>query len=247
MTTQAGDSLSSITMDKTTRKDLVDLSSVQALCFDVDGTLCDTDDQMVVRLSSWLHQVDFLLNKGDSKAAARRIVMAMENPGTYFFGLLDHFHIDHHIARMSDGIARLKRSNKSREPLPIIPGVKEMLVRLQPHYPMALVSARGRRNTLAFLDHYQLTPFFKAIATGQTCLYTKPYPDPILWVASQMNVLPSECLMIGDTTVDIRAGKAAGSKTVGVLCGFGEEEELKLAGADLILPKTPDLVRILLE
>ena len=122
-----------------------------------------------------------------------------------------------------------------------------MLERLWSHYPMAVVSARGRRNTLAFLDYYQLTPFFKAIATGQTCPHTKPYPDPILWAAEQMNVLPSECLMIGDTTVDIRAGKAAGTLTVGVLCGFGEEEELLRAGADLILPITPDLVEILVE
>jgi phosphoglycolate phosphatase-like HAD superfamily hydrolase len=53
--------------------------------------------------------------------------------------------------------------------------------------------------------------------------------------------------MIGDTTVDIRAGKAAGAQTVGVLCGFGEEEELRRAGADLILPKTPHLADFLLR
>ena len=47
--------------------------------------------------------------------------------------------------------------------------------------------------------------------------------------------------MIGDTTVDIRAGKAAGAQTVGVLCGFGEEGELRRVGADLILPSTADV------
>ncbi len=246
MTPEDGERLLKLAGNKTIREDFIDLSGIQALCFDVDGTLCDTDDQMVMRLSSWLCLIGALFNRSDSKAAARRIVMAMETPGTFIFGLLDLFHIDHHIAQLSDRIARLKRSKNNREPLPIIPGVREMLERLQPHYPMALVSARGRRNTLAFLDHYQLTPFFSAIATGQTCLHTKPFPDPILWVAKQMNVLPSACLMIGDTTADIRAGKAAGSRTVGVLCGFGEEEELNLAGADLILPTTPDLVKILL-
>jgi phosphoglycolate phosphatase-like HAD superfamily hydrolase len=51
--------------------------------------------------------------------------------------------------------------------------------------------------------------------------------------------------MIGDTTVDILAGRAAGAQTVGVLCGFGEEEELQRAGADLILPGTSALVSIL--
>ena len=52
--------------------------------------------------------------------------------------------------------------------------------------------------------------------------------------------------MVGDTTVDIRAGKAAGAQTVGVLCGFGQESELRRAGADLILPSIASLCEILL-
>jgi phosphoglycolate phosphatase len=57
---------------------------------------------------------------------------------------------------------------------------------------------------------------------------------------------PAEsCLMIGDTTVDILAGKAAGAQTVGVLCGFGTKDELLASGADLILESTADLTQIL--
>jgi phosphoglycolate phosphatase len=51
--------------------------------------------------------------------------------------------------------------------------------------------------------------------------------------------------MIGDTTVDMRAGKSAGAQTVGVLCGFGEEEELLRMGADLILPSPRELLQVL--
>jgi phosphoglycolate phosphatase len=47
--------------------------------------------------------------------------------------------------------------------------------------------------------------------------------------------------MIGDTTVDMRAGKAADAQTVGVLCGFGEKDELLQMGADLILNSTSEL------
>ena len=60
-----------------------------------------------------------------------------------------------------------------------------------------------------------------------------------------MGVKPEECLMIGDTTVDIRAGKSAGAQTVGVLCGFGEEPELRRFGADLILESTSQLADVL--
>ena len=50
--------------------------------------------------------------------------------------------------------------------------------------------------------------------------------------------------MIGDTTVDMRAGKAAGAQTLGVLCGFGEEAELRQLGADFILKSTSDLPQL---
>jgi phosphoglycolate phosphatase-like HAD superfamily hydrolase len=45
--------------------------------------------------------------------------------------------------------------------------------------------------------------------------------------------------------VDIRSGKAAHAQTVGVLCGFGEEPELRRHGADLILASTAELGNIL--
>ena len=89
-------------------------------------------------------------------------------------------------------------------------------------------------------------PYFKVVVTGQTCRHTKPYPDPILWAASQIGVSTGACLMVGDTVVDIQSGKKAGTQTVGVLCGFGERQELERAGADLILDKTTDLSGILL-
>ena len=234
-------------LNEQTVNDRPNFSGIRALCFDIDGTLSDTDDHLVKRLARWLQFVDFLISRTDSQTVARRIVMAMENPGTYLFGIPDFLHIDHQIAGLTDRLSRLKLSHLKSEPLPIIPGVKAMLEHLRPHYLMAVVSARGNRATFSFLDHYQLIPFFKAIVTGQTCSHTKPFPDPVLLAAKQMNVLPSECVMIGDTTVDMRAGRAAGVRTVGVLCGFGEEEELRKAGADLILKNTPDLVGILLS
>ncbi len=62
-----------------------------------------------------------------------------------------------------------------------------------------------------------------------------------------MKVAPEDCLMIGDTTVDIRAGKRAGAQTLGVLCGFGEEKELRKYDADLILDTTAELDKVLLR
>ena len=112
---------------------------------------------------------------------------------------------------------------------------------------MSVVSARDEKSTMRFLTQFDLCKYFEAIVTGLSAPHTKPYPDPIFLAAERMGVSPEECLMIGDTTVDMRAGKAAGAQTVGVLCGFGEEEELRQLGADLILKSTADLPAIFIQ
>ena len=223
-----------------------DFSRIQALCFDVDGTLSDTDDQFVHKLVRWLTPIRFLFPNQDPHPFARKFVMATETPGNYLYGIPDRLGLDDEIAALGDLIYRW---GLGRDPKPflLIPGVREALVKLQTRYPMSVVSARGGRSTQTFLDQFELSPFFVCVATAQTCDHTKPYPDPILWAARQMNIPPENCLMIGDTTVDILAARAAGAQSVGVLCGFGEEDELRQAGADLILESTACLSSELLK
>ena len=223
----------------------LDKSRIRALCFDVDGTLSNTDDQFVEKLAKWLSPVRFLFPSRDPRPFARRFVMTTESPGNLIFGIPDRLGIDDEIAALGDRIYHLGLG-KGPKPFKLIPGVKEMLTQLDAHYPMAVVSARGAISTGWFLDQFELTPLFQCIATAQTCEHTKPYPDPIEWAARQMGVTPEDCLMIGDTTVDILAAKAAGAQSIGVLCGFGEEEELIKAGAHLILEETSQLLSVLL-
>lgn len=224
----------------------LDTDRIQALCFDVDGTLHDTDDQFVLKLAGWLRMMRFLLPRTDPLVLARMIVMSTETPANILYGIPDRLGIDQGIAAFNDWLY-LKGLGKSAQPFQLIDGVKEMLFQLRAHYPMSVVSARGGRSTNLFLEHFEIGDLFVAIATAQTCRHTKPYPDPILWAAQQMDVHPQNCLMIGDTTVDIIAGKAAGAQTAGVLCGFGTEDELVQNGADIIFESTAQLTDILLE
>ena len=107
--------------------------------------------------------------------------------------------------------------------------------------PMAVVSARDERTTLQFLKHFDLLPYFEVIVTAQTCKHTKPFPDLVICAAQQLGLEPDQCVMIGDTIVDIYAGKSAGAQTIAVLCGFGSQRELTRAGADLIISSTAEI------
>ncbi len=218
----------------------LDLARLQAICFDVDGTLRDTDDQYMARFAKFLQPFRFILPGRDHQHFARRLVMRIEAPANWLHSIPDQLHLDDELTALGEWLHRRRAAAQPHEYL-IIPGITGMLTALRPHYKMAVVSARSKRGTLDFLDHYGLTPLFDCIATGQTTPRTKPRPDPVIWAAKQMGVPPENCLMVGDTTVDIRAGKSAGAQTVGVLCGFGERRELEKWGATEILETTAEL------
>ncbi len=220
----------------------LDWERIKAICFDVDGTLSDTDNHMVAHLSDSLRWLRWLIRDDVRKSLARRLVMAGETPGNYLYNVADRIGIDHTALRFTDWLNRHALRRKS-ENFWIMPGVRSMLTELGNRLPLSIVSARGRQGTEAFLNQFDLTPRFMAVATSQTCRHTKPYPDPVFWAAERMGTPPANCLMVGDTVVDIRAGRAAGAQTVGVLCGFGTRRELERAGADMILKTTSDLLR----
>lgn len=223
----------------------LNIPRIKALCFDVDGTLSDTDDQFVLKIISMFKPLRFLFPDRDPGPFARKVVMRTETPGNYLYGILDKIGIDDELAAVGNFIYE-KGIGKADKPFMLIPGIISTLERLSTRYPMSVVSARGNRTTQIFLQQFQLAEFFHAVVTAQTCDHTKPYPDPIRWAANQMGFSPEECLMIGDTTVDILAARAAGAQSVGVLCGFGEKEELENSGADLIIDHTALLPDFLL-
>lgn len=219
----------------------LDISRIKALCFDVDGTLSDTDDYYAQKVAKILPRFLF----PDPLHTARRLIMWIESPGNALLGLADALGIDDEMVVLIDWINHHRKSQLKK--YLIVPGVEEMLRLLHGRYPMAVVSARDEKSTMRFLTQFDLSRYFEVIVTGQTTPHTKPYPDPILFAAQKMGVQPHECLMIGDTTVDMRAGKTAGAQTLGVLCGFGEEEELRKLGADHILDSTSEVAGLLLE
>ncbi|MBW2064120.1 MAG: HAD family hydrolase [Deltaproteobacteria bacterium] len=86
-----------------------------------------------------------------------------------------------------------------------------------------------------------IAELFDAIITAEDAQRRKPAPDPLLECLRRMDVEPTKSIYIGDTTADIRAGKAAGMGTIGVLSGLDPYEALKREGPDLIIPRVAEL------
>ncbi len=219
-----------------------DRGRVRALLFDLDGTLADTDDLYAQRLAALLAR---LLPPGRASPLARRWLMASEGVANAAYATADRLGLDNLLAPLLAALHALRGESRPGRLKPV-PGVPEALRLLHARYPMAIVTARETDSTHAFLEAWSLSSYFQCIATGRTCWRTKPHPAPVLWAAHQIGVPASACLMVGDTTVDMSAGRAAAMQTVGVLCGFGERPELERAGAEVILESTADLPALLL-
>lgn len=222
----------------------LDVDRIQAICFDVDGTLSDTDDLWVSNFSRRFSFLRFITPQKDMRSIGRWLVMVLETPGNLVYELFDRLHLDDEVASIFNWIAH---HNPGRRPKRfwMVPHGMQLIEFCHQRYPLSIVSARDEKSTWAFLQQFEIEDLFKIVITSQTCKYTKPFPDPILKAAQVKGIAPENCLMVGDTTVDIRAGKAAGAQTVGVLCGFGTERELRRAGADLIISDTYELMAIL--
>ncbi len=222
----------------------LDIDRIQAICFDVDGTLSDTDDLWVSKFSRKFSLLKYVSPQKDARLLARWLVMVLESPGNLVYEVFDRLTLDDEIARLYNWIAHRNPGRKPKH-FWMVPQSLELIQYCYQKYPLSIVSARDEKSTLAFLRQFEITDYFKSVITAQTCAFTKPFPDPIIRAARDKGVAPENCLMVGDTTVDIRAGKAAGAQTVGVLCGFGTEKELRRAGADLILNQTHELMNVL--
>lgn len=233
----------------------LDLSRIRALCFDVDGTIADTDDHIVAQLAALLDAVPGMSGRR-AERLARQAVMALETPVHAAYAKLDELGLDVPLTRLRDRLRAVRQRGEdpahTRNPQAIdevphemVAGVQQMIATLANHYPMCTISTGGAPRVERFLEHYGVRKHFAAVVGAQTTPRMKPHPEPLLHAAAQMGVNPRECLMIGDTTIDIRTGRAAGAQTVGVLCGFGTEDELVAAGADLILRTTSDLLGVL--
>lgn len=218
----------------------LDLNRIKAICLDVDGTMRKTDEQYIARINTLLSPLRWV-SRRNTLPLAKSIVTRFEDPVNNLFTLAERMRVHRPLHKIVDVANPWKRRRARPDYYQVVPDVRSAVEKLASRYPLAVISVRGQASTQHFLQHTGLDGFFQHVASGQTAQRSKPMPHQVYWLAEKLGIRPDECLIVGDTTLDIRAGKAAGAQTVGVLSGFGKEAELKSAGADLILQSVAEL------
>jgi len=118
-----------------------------------------------------------------------------------------------------------------------LPKVHTTLQKLSEHFRLALITRRNmpKQPIIKELERLGLTQYFKFIVTSQDVEEPKPSPQAFLKAANQLGVSIQDCAVVGDSIVDIQAGKSAGAKTIGVLSGLFTREELSKQKPDLVV------------
>ncbi|MEE4165648.1 MAG: HAD family hydrolase, partial [Desulfocapsaceae bacterium] len=123
------------------------------------------------------------------------------------------------------------------------PGVMEMLDSLQ-NTPtsIAVLSNKPDTFTRQCVHYFFPSIHFHAAAGNITGVPLKPDPQSTIDMLRTLETQPNQCLFVGDSSVDIKTGRAAGTRTLGVTWGFRTETELIEAGADAVISTPEELL-----
>ena len=213
----------------------------KAIVFDLDGTLLDTLEDLA-----------------DSTNAALAAMGLPEHPVAgyrYFVGDgLENLVRRTMGPRASDPaevargveLARQEYAGRWADKSKPYPGIHELLDQLTARgIPMGIFSNKPDEFTQLCVTRLLPSWRFAAVQGAMVDFPKKPDPAGALAVAAKLGVAPADVLYLGDTNTDMRTAIAAGMYPVGAVWGFRTADELRDAGAAVLVKSPMDLLAVL--
>ncbi|MCE5212232.1 MAG: HAD family hydrolase [Deltaproteobacteria bacterium] len=121
------------------------------------------------------------------------------------------------------------------------PGIVEVIEKLHNKHCLIVISSNDYASIKESLDYLKYDDYFKDIL-GSDFMFSKK--EKILYAAKKYNVVLQDIYYIGDTTGDIKEGKQAGVKTVGVTWGWHSKEKMAAAEPDYLFDNPQELLKL---
>jgi phosphoglycolate phosphatase len=125
----------------------------------------------------------------------------------------------------------------------LYPGVIETLRALS-SFTLGIVTTKAPAEAQIVMQRLGLSPFFQHIQGATPDLRLKPAPDSVFAALAALHAAPVQALMVGDTPVDMLAGKAAGVVTCAVTYGFGAREALLQCAPNYVIESFGELLSV---
>jgi phosphoglycolate phosphatase len=110
---------------------------------------------------------------------------------------------------------------------------------------LGVVTSKEVRFTHLMLDHFGIAKYFTAIVGGDTTPARKPDPRPVLEALRLLNGLAGDAVMIGDSEIDVIAGRNSGAQTCAVTFGYRNAEQLRLTEPDVMIDRFEQLQEVI--
>ncbi len=215
---------------------------INAVVFDLDGTLVDTIIDLANATNEGLKKVGLsarsideykhFVGNGRDKLVERAMgdgfnekdaELVSETFGSYYAA-----HCNDNVSAYIGCAEMLKKLSES--------GIKT-----------AVLSNKPDEFVDEILQNVYPNHIFTAAWGKKACYPTKPNPSALLALLNEIDVKPDECLYIGDSDVDVYTAQNAGVKMIGVEWGFRGRAELVEAGAPFVAETSEQILEYINE
>ncbi len=210
---------------------------IDLIIFDLDGTLVDSVNDIINSVNFTLKELG--LDEKTPEEIKKYIGISIED-------LLIQATEREDLYKRTHLIFKEHFTEHSLDTTVLYPGVKDML-RSFKDKTKVIVTNRKSYSADWILDVLGIKDFFVNVLGSDDVRYTKPHSCPIDKTLEKFGIKNKEkAIMVGDMTVDVEAGKAAGVLTCAVTYGIGAKEDIIKSDPDFVIDGIEELKRIII-
>lgn len=227
------------TQDSVRIRGLVGGRKIEAIIFDLDGTLTQLDWHAINWVTQPVPWLDWLMPPTHRRQQMRRLMINLEGFINFLISQLKRAESDKLLERSLPLFDKL-RGYPSPEELTPYDGALATATQLRATYCLALITARKARSLRPFFQFNQISEtLFCTIATRDEVRNLLPHSDGLRYLSQQLALAPEQMLVVSDSDVNLRTARAMGMATAAVLNGLGEAQDMR--DADIVLQDVCEL------
>jgi len=214
------------------------LQNIKAVLFDLDGTLVDSSEAIIKAVEKILESKGLACNRAK---VARMIGLPLEN----IFGVLAPNLSEQEIWQLVHEYRKYYMKHHL-ENTTTHPSAQMVLRKLKAKsFKLGIITTKYREPVMDVLSHFGISELFNVVVTGYEVIKHKPAPEIVLKAAKRLRVDPKQCVVVGDSPLDVQAGKQAGAFTIAVLSTTYTRKQLESTKPTIVIEEFEEILNIL--
>ena len=205
--------------------------AVQAVCFDLDGTLVDSEGDCADAIERSLRTI------GRAMSSTERDFVVGHGAGEIFALLRQGGGVPWTMAQFEDAVYAARVELLAERGANVLPGAREIVRWAAERYALALVTGSTRGEAELMLRVLDVASCFRLTLCAGEYPHGKPAPDPYRMAVAGLGMTSDQCVAIEDSTPGIAAALSAGMPCVAVRAGnrYGQDQSAATHVLDTLL------------